>query len=144
MELGKQKVKSRVKYYWYTWICWVLLFFLIRIALGELSEKQASYIIFSYILPAWLAVMAINFYEGDRLIEYLRKNHHDKWEEVTTVPLLGSGCCNNFRTFEFIFSKDDLDDPNIVVLKSMSKKLLALTLTVFFSFPPITMALYFI
>jgi hypothetical protein len=79
--------------------------------------------------------MILNFYEGHRLMKYLKVNHRAKWAYITYVPLFGPGGVNAFRTLPFLFSKDDLSDNRVFELKHNYKRFIRLTLTVFFTLP---------
>ncbi len=52
-----------------------------------------------------------------KLFDYLRENHPDTWKELTTVLMFAPGYANSRRTRKFLFSKDDLGDPEVLHLK---------------------------
>lgn len=68
-------------------------------------------------------------------MNYIKKHHRTKWNYLTYVPLWGFGGRNGFRTIPFIYSKDDLGDPNVAELKKSYRSFLKLMLTVFFTTP---------
>ena len=52
-----------------------------------------------------------------KLSDYLRVNHTEKWKELTTIWGFGPGYVNSWRAKRFLFSKDDLGDPEVLRLK---------------------------
>lgn len=53
-----------------------------------------------------------------QLYSYLNKNHHAKWEELTTIgKTFGPGCRNSFRGIKFLLSPETFDDPMVEKLK---------------------------
>ena len=76
-------------------------------------------------------MLIIGSIDDAKFSAYLKKNHYAKWEEITTIPYLGSGCRNVFREIKFLFSKDTLNDPILAKLKSESKSILSLLMVNF-------------
>jgi hypothetical protein len=79
--------------------------------------------------------MILNFYEGHRLMSYLKQNHRAKWEHITYVPFFGSGGVNSFRSLPFIYSKADLGDQLVAELKKNYRRFIILMFAVFFTLP---------
>jgi hypothetical protein len=78
--------------------------------------------------------MLINYYEGRRLMNYVR--HSNKEEHMRMKSLNGiEGFHNGFGAVGFIFSAEDYDDNVLVMLKSDYKKVISFLLVVFFSYP---------
>jgi hypothetical protein len=71
--------------------------------------------------------MILNMVEGHRLMIYLKTNHHDKWAELSGF--------NQINRLQFVFSKNHLNDPNVVFFKRNYISFIKLTLCVFFSIP---------
>jgi len=63
-----------------------------------------------------------------KLLVYLRENHFEKWEKLTTILGFGPGLSNGFRGIPFLYSKDDLDDPDVRRLKVKIRNSIALVL----------------
>ncbi len=63
-----------------------------------------------------------------KLFEYLRENHFEKWKELTTILGFGPGYANGFRGIPFLYSKDDLGDPEVRWLKVKVRNSFALVL----------------
>ena len=52
-----------------------------------------------------------------RLCRYLLEKHTEKWKYLTSVLGSGPGYANSLRGMKFLFSKDDLGDPEVLRLK---------------------------
>ena len=83
----------------------------------------------------FLLIGIIGIINQARLLNYLKKNHYEKWEYLTTTPLLGSGNSNGFRMLEFFLSRDTLNDPIVTKLTSEVKYIILLQIVHFFSIP---------
>lgn len=55
------------------------------------------------------------------LLKRLREKYTEKWKEITTLPGLGPGFVNGPKGLSFIFGSDDLDDPEILRLKVITR-----------------------
>jgi hypothetical protein len=114
----------------------VLLLLTARISIFKSSSEDVLFILFTiYAVPTWIAVMILNFYEGHRLMSYLKQNHRAKWEHITYVPFFGSGGVNSFRSLPFIYSKADLGDQLVAELKKNYRRFIILMFAVFFTLP---------
>lgn len=123
--------------YWKVWGASVLLLAALRVTL-EISTDNARFFLFSiYMVPLWLWVMYLNFRKGRDLMEYLKNNHNEKWKEITYVPLFGSGGYNSFKSLPFIFSKDNLNDERVKLLKKNYISFIKFALSVFVSIIPL-------
>ncbi len=130
------KPKSYISFYWKIWFLIILSLLLIKFLVFIYLKPDYNFLIFSiYMIPVWLTVMILNFYEGHKLIKYLKKNHNEKWKELTYCPILGYGNANGFRTIPFLFSKNYLGDNVVLQLKNNYKNFLKLALTIFFTSP---------
>jgi len=106
------------------------------------SEEGIRFNIFlAYAALIWIPAIFVSLYEGRRLLSYLEEHHKKKWEEITYVPGFGSGGVNSFRSLPFVYSKDDLDDKNVRILKNNYKGVIKLLLTVFVTFIIIFLAI---
>jgi hypothetical protein len=94
-----------------------------------------GYSFLAYFGLSWLCFMIVNFYEGHRLMSYLKKHHLETWKRITHVPGFGSGGTNSFRTLDFVYSKDYLDDLNVKWLKVNYQDILTLMFLLFISYP---------
>lgn len=88
----------------------------------------------AYMLGTWIPTMILNVIEGQRLMTYLKTNHHEKWSELTYVPGFGSGCVNSFRTLPWLYSWDDLGDSQLASLKRQHRDFIRWMLTVLVSY----------
>jgi len=128
--------KSYIKLYWLVWLFLVSALLVTRFAIIKTYNEDALFNLFLvYIGPTWLALMGLNFFEGRRLMSYLRRHHYEKWEYLTYVPGFGSGGVNSFRSLPFLLSGDGLNDPHVKRLKSNYRRFAVLILTVFLSSP---------
>ena len=66
-----------------------------------------------------------------KLFKYLQAKHIEKWKYLTTVWRFGPGCVNNIRGIGFLFSKDDLGDPEVLRLKVIVRNAFIHTVTGF-------------
>ena len=131
-----ERAKSNIRIYWSVWFLLVVLFLTARFTIFRSSSENILFILFTiYAVPTWLAVMILNFYEGNRLMNYLKQKHRSKWDDITYVPFLGSGNVNSFRSLPFIYSKDDLGDPVVGELKKNYRRCAALFFMIFFTLP---------
>jgi hypothetical protein len=99
------------------------------------GEDYVFNLYLAYMIPTWGGVMILNFYEGRRLMAYLRKNHHEYWIYLTSGMGFGPGIANSFRSLPFLFSDDDLNDPNVKQLKENYRQFVLMLFLVFFSIP---------
>ena len=56
-----------------------------------------------------------------KLNKHLREKHTEKWKYLTTIPGFGPGCKNDLRVLKFLFSKDDLGDPELLHFKIIAR-----------------------
>jgi hypothetical protein len=130
------KFNSNIKTYWFVWLIIVFLLLTLRFSVFRNPSDSVIFSLFTfYAIPTWIAVIIINGYSGHCLMSYLKRNHRAKWDEITYVPLFGSGGRNSFRSLAFIYSEDDLDDRMVHILKKNYRSFVKLALTIFFSFP---------
>lgn len=127
-------MKSYISIYWKIWLLLISGILLLKFSL-DIKEDLLFNIFMAYSAPTWIAVIFINMFEGRRLSNYLKENHKLKWEEITYVRGLGIGNRNSFRSLPFVFSEDDLSDPQLKKLKENYKQIIKLMLVVFFSMP---------
>jgi hypothetical protein len=121
--------------YWFSWLLLVVVGFTIRLVAGPRPFPNIpAGLGLLYAAATWLPLMLINVIESHQMMAYLRAHHHEKWRELTYVPFIGPGGRNNFRTLPWLLSDDDLGDPALAVKKSAIRRLLALVLTVFFTY----------
>lgn len=132
VKLNHNDNKSYIRKYWTSWVTIFVMLFIIKML--HIPLLQNIPIVFVYFIY-WIFVIFMNAYEGHRLMDYLKKNHPKKWEELTYLPYCGSGNVNGFKTVGFIFSSNDLADENIKFLKNNYKKLCGFMLTVLICFP---------
>lgn len=73
-----------------------------------------------------------------KLYKYLLEKHTEKWKDLTTVLGVGPGYANGLKAMKFLFSKDDLSDPEVLRLKVIVRNSFIHTfggmITVFFTF----------
>jgi hypothetical protein len=129
--------KSYIRLYWRIWLGLVLCLLAVRFSIFVRVEgEDIPFTLFNcYAVPTWLAVMVLNMVEGRRLMNYLKQNHHHKWEYLTSGPGFGPGGVNSFRSLPFLYSDDDLGDAIVKELKTNYRRFVKLTLTVFFTIP---------
>jgi hypothetical protein len=72
------------------------------------------------ILPivALFVVSAIRLaYFGHKLSKLLMEKHTEEWKILTTIPGLGPGFSNPFRSLPFMFNKEDYGDKEVLICK---------------------------
>ncbi|MCL1910614.1 MAG: hypothetical protein FWG13_00200 [Leptospirales bacterium] len=62
-----------------------------------------------------IIMAAIGGAYGMKLMIYMEKNYHEKWKEIYNPK--GDGFTSSSRIFEFMSSKDPLNDPVVTKLK---------------------------
>ena len=78
-----------------------------------------------------LVFMARCLIYQQRLSDYLRVHHMDKWKELTTIPGWGPGFTNPWRGLPFLFGREDLGDPEVLRLKVIVRNSYIYTVTGF-------------
>jgi len=127
-----KEYKSYSKIYWILWFILIMLFFLGKIFKIYLLKDIPFFGYFFVITFSF--IMIIGLVSNGKLLNYLKKNHYEKWEELTTIQYLGSGLSNGFRLRKFLKSKETLNDPIVEKLKNECKSVLLLTITHIFLF----------
>ena len=125
----------RIRTYWILWLSSIVVAFVLRstVFLGVASEPQFG-LPFMYMFATWLPIMILNYIEGRRLMQYLKINHRQKWEELTNVPGFGYWNYRNRPIRRWLYSADDLGDPVVAVLKAELRAFSRFVLTVFLSY----------
>jgi len=131
--------KSYISLYWRIWLALVACLLLVRFSiLFRVQAEDTLFALFScYAIPTWISIVVLNAIEGHRLMEYLKHNHRQKWEYLTSGPGFGPGRMNSFRSLPFIYSNDDLADSVVKELKTNYRRFVKLILTVFFTMLPL-------
>jgi len=131
----------------YANICWILWFiFITAFVTGNIFKiyllKDIPFDIFMFGLFIIVGV----FYSVShmRLLNYLKKNHYEKWKELTTTLYFGSGSTNGMRVMDFLDSKETLDDSIVSKLKSECKKIILLSIVHAISFIVLFLGLNFL
>jgi hypothetical protein len=131
-----KKTKFNIKIYWISWIVYLIILFLIKDFWKNRSEGDFGSLIWGCLFISFLSAVMIHLHENSKFMNYLKKNHLEKWTQLKTV--FGySGGNNGFKILGFIFSSDYLNDPTLKELKFNVRKSIFFLLTVFFSMPVI-------
>ena len=64
-----------------------------------------------------------------KLNKHLREKHTEKWKCLTTIPGFGPGCKNDLRVLKFVFSQEDLGDPELLHFKVIVRNSIIYTVT---------------
>ena len=138
----KKEYKSYAKIYWIVWLIFSIAY-LLGVLFNIYSFKEQIIISWFFILGGikWVYYM--------KLLNYLEKNHYEKWKELTTCPVLGPGFNNYSRMGKFFDSQETFDDPIVSKLKNEYKKVALLLFVHFLSMPTfagiyITLALSYV
>jgi hypothetical protein len=126
---------SRVRIYWLLWLTVVALVLLLRFTVFRGAAPDTLFALGStYAVGTWLTVMALNLIEGHRLFSFIEEHLPERWKWLTGIPFLGPGFYNGPRIFRWLFSKDDLEDPEVACKRTDYRRFLKCTLTVFLSY----------
>jgi len=125
---------ARIHIYSLAWLSILLLALVLRFAVLPPGSSGRAALPFLYMASTWIPVIVFNIREGKELMGYLASHHREKWEWLTTVPGLGPGNVNSFRSLPWLFSSDDLNDPTIAALKIANRRFIILALVIFFSY----------
>jgi hypothetical protein len=135
---------GRIRLYQYLWLgCVALAIFLRFTIFADTKDDVRFRFAVVYGVGTWVSVVALNLFEGRRLMSYLKRHHREKWAEITYVPGFGPGGINSFRTLRWLYSKDDLNDPTLERLKREHRDFIRWALTVFLSYVPLLPLLLF-
>ncbi|HXR08619.1 MAG TPA: hypothetical protein VN765_14885 [Candidatus Acidoferrum sp.] len=126
---------SHIRAYWYAWlgIAAVALVLRFTVFLGA-SEQRLFGLATAYGISTWLPIMALNFFEGRRLTEYLRIHHPHQWEPISHISFMGVAGRYGFRETRWLYSQDDFGDPVVASMKKDRRRFIRWALTVFFSY----------
>jgi hypothetical protein len=108
---------------------------LITIKLLGATQDQMGYANMVFMGLSWIPIMGLNYYEGQRLMGYLKRHHPETWRALTYVPGFGFGGINSFRALRFLRSPDDLNDANVRWLKENYRRFLRFMWLVFITYP---------
>lgn len=98
------------------------------------NEQRLFGLATAYWISTWLPIMALNFFEGRRMTEYLSIHHHQQWELVSYSSFMGIAGRNGFRELRWLYSQDDFGDPVVASMKKNRRRFIRWVLTVFFSY----------
>jgi hypothetical protein len=56
-----------------------------------------------------------------KLWDHIRKNHADKWKDLTFTGKWGLGLANGQKSLVFLFSRETLSDPEVLRLKVITR-----------------------
>jgi hypothetical protein len=133
--------QSHITLYTLTWIG--LIGLVLGIKLLGATQDQMGYANMAFMAVSGLAIMGLNYYEGHRLMAYLKRHHPETWRDLTQVPGFGPGGTNSFHTFQFLNSPDDLHDPNVRWLKENYRRFLRFMRLVFIGYPVLAIGTIF-
>ncbi len=127
-----------MKIYLFVWI--ITLITAIIISFNALKSEGTIYI---YMIISWLIVMAINYYEGHRLLSYTKEYYKDDYRKMKSFDGK-EGVQNGFSTIAFVFSDDNYNDNMLIALKSNYKKTMLLLVVMILSYIILYILLMFI
>ena len=108
-------------YYWLIWggITTILLI-TVKFLFRNFFTEDNSFILFTvYAIPMWLWIIFLNFRISNNLMNYLKMNYYEKWNEFTYIKFLGCNGNNSIAILKFLFSKDYLNDPQVKIYKKI-------------------------
>jgi hypothetical protein len=111
-----------------------LIYLLIVVVTMMSAQAYALNCLLAYTITTWIAMLGIYVFEGRMINRYLRERHPAKWSEITRLPGFSAGGYNSISALSFLYSRDDLGDPELGVLKSSTRKLVFLLVAVFFHY----------
>jgi hypothetical protein len=126
---GKKPQNFKPKSYLHIYLkVWMLLLVLLlgSVFFTNSTSDQTGNYFGAYFILTGLSLVFISAFEGNRFLEYLKKNHYSKWAEVRF---------NNFKSLGFLFSDDYLNDPYLKDLKKIIGNAHIFIFLVFVSLP---------
>jgi hypothetical protein len=108
----------------------ILLLIRFSIFFGTQSEDVPFNLFTSYAISVWGSMILLNMVFGSRLKNYLKNIHYNKWLECYSFP--GR---NSFQLLRFIYSKDNLGDATLDILRKEYRSFIKLALSIFFTLP---------
>jgi purine-cytosine permease-like protein len=125
-------------YYWLIWGIATILLITVKFLFRNFFTEDNSFILFTvYAIPMWLWIIFLNFRISNNLMNYLKMNYYEKWNELTYIKILGCNGNNSIAILKFLFSKDYLNDPQVKIYKRNYIDFLKFSIRVFFSFIPL-------
>lgn len=121
------------------WLLWSIILIGAMIARFVLLPKY-PYWIATYGGLAGALFMGAGYWEGQRLMNYLRSHQHQQWQAFTHIQGFGPGM-DGIAAFRFVMSKDDLGDPAVRAMKQCHVRLLILILAIMLSGPIVMLLL---
>ena len=118
-------MSSRVSLYWWCWIAIVVAACVLRFVVLDADDDRTPLVV-TYMAGTWLPIMALNFFEGLRLISYL---------ETHRSALGGGDPYARSDQRRWLYSTAVPGDPEGMQLRRDIRGLHAFTLTVFFTYP---------
>jgi len=79
--------------------------------------------------------MVLNYVEGRSLTNFIRESQKERWAEVSRKIGQTENWHNGFKYLRFVYSSDDLGDPEIQLKKLRYRSFIKFVLVAFFAFP---------
>ena len=94
-----------------------------------MTPESAIIGFFFMFLVTIVSVIRLNILQH-QFYNYLRKNHFEKWKELTTIFGFGPGMVNGKKALKFILKNDnDIDDPEYFYYKIKCRNALTYVIT---------------
>jgi len=113
---NKSTVKSHIKIYW---LCLAILIIVLAITLFFSADTTESFrfrIFMTYAFSAWIPLIFLLFGEHVRLLRHIEKNYPEEFKKLYSRPYFGMHEQRSL-SFSFLFSKNDLGDTNVKIMK---------------------------
>jgi hypothetical protein len=69
----------------------------------------------TYLMILWSVMIGWNLFESSRLLNYMHRNHFDRWKTLTFgVP----GSYRSGKVLQFVFGRQEISDPQLRVLRA--------------------------
>jgi len=131
-----KEYKSYSRIYWISWFILTSVFVSGKIFKIYLLKDIPFNI---YFVGIFFVLIVIHAVVGVKLINYLEKNHSEKWDELTAIPFLnkhfGQVRWSGYRVIKFLYSKEAFNDPILFKLKDEKKKIFLLCIVHFIFIP---------
>ena len=108
-----KEYKSSTKKYWIAWF--ILMAVNLLCTIFKIYPEEYFDIILFVIFFILMALYCVYYV---KLMNYLEKNHFEKWIELTDFSFFKMGFDRQFRMNRFFKSKETLNDPIVAKLKS--------------------------
>lgn len=114
----RAQARSSTKIY----VAWLTCFGAL-VTLVAVFPRSAGYFVVAYSFAVSSAAALMTDPPTARLLEYFRRHHHEQWARLVFFPNSAQGWNgpNSMAILQFLFTRDQLNDPVLASLKEEAK-----------------------